>query len=175
MQTVWKAHFVNSQTLLVIACSFALIFISIVLFVKSHGTYSKTIRCVCVILLVLTISFDVSSFFSARNDWQYAQANQYVVEGVIEDYCTGNNGSDSFSVNGIYFLCTPVDNNLFAYTLTSRDRGCVIEGDGQHVRVTYCTQNGLNAILRIETDTKGTLLDTSRNTRGTVSAVQGDG
>ena len=68
---------------------------------------------------------------------------------------TGNNGSDYFCVNGVEFLCTPIDNNLFAYTYTQRDSKCVLTGNGQYARITYCTQNGLNGIIKIEASVKG--------------------
>lgn len=154
MQTVWEARFLNSQFVLTMACCVAIMVVSVILFIKGHDTYDGLVRCVCVISFAVVSLFCISSLSSAREDWRYAQTHQLVVEGVIENFITGENGSDSFSVEGVYFWCTPVDNNLFAYTLTTRDEGSVIEGNGQYVRLTYCTQNDLNSILKIETYTK---------------------
>lgn len=154
MQTVWEARFLNSQFLTAMAISIVVIIMSIVLFVKIHNAYTGLIRCACIIVFVLAFVFCISTLFSAYDDWHYAKNNQFVVEGIVENFSTGNNGSDSFSVNGVYFLCTPVDNNLFAYTLSKRDPGSVINENGQYVRLTYCSQNGLNGILKIETSTE---------------------
>jgi uncharacterized membrane protein YraQ (UPF0718 family) len=155
MQTVWEARFFNYHFFITIIISIIVMIVSVVLFIKKHNVHLVLIRVVCSILFILTVSFFLNSLYTAYYDWQYAKKNSFVVEGIVEDYSTGNNGSDSFLVDDVFFYCTPIDNNLFAYTLTKRDKNSVIDGDGQWVRITYCTQNGLNSILKIETKSRG--------------------
>ena len=152
MHTVWEAQFFNSHLVTAMIVVIVIMSLVVVLFVKKYTAHTLLIRSVCVVVFLLTLSFLVLTLLSAVDDWKYAQNNQLLVEGIIEDYSTGDNGSDSFFVQNVYFWCTPIDNNLYAYTYTKRDPQCVIQGNGQYVRITYCVQNGLNCILKIETN-----------------------
>lgn len=154
MQTLWKADFYSAiATPLIVGGS--VLALIIVLCIKTTKGHTTLIYGACVFGVFITLSFIATTLLSATKDWEYAQNNNTVIEGIIEDYITGNNGSDYFCVNGVEFLCTPIDNNLFAYTYTQRDSKCVLTGNGQYVRITYCTQNGLNGIIKIEASVKG--------------------
>ena len=103
MRTAWETHFFNAHLVTAIIVSILVLALVIVLFFKKHTAHSFLLRSICVVVFLLTLSFSISTLCSAIEDWNYAQNNQLVVEGIIENYSTGGNGSDSFYVKNVYF------------------------------------------------------------------------
>ena len=153
MQIVWEARFFSTELIMLIFCCLLTITISVIFFIKKSNKHPVISRCISAVVFVLALEFLVSSCIFAIDDWNFAKNNRIVVEGTVENFSGGNNGADSFTVNGVYFSLPDADSNLYAYDCARRDGG-VIYGNGQNVRLTYCVQNGVNSILKIEIQSK---------------------
>lgn len=76
--------------------------------------------------------------------------NAVVVEGKVENFVCSANGSDSFSVNDVYFKYPTIDTSI-GYDIPKRDKWAIITHEGQFVKITYFNNNGNNIIIKIET------------------------
>ena len=92
----------------------------------------------------------ISTIYDSIKEWNFMQDNQQLIEGEIENFLTGQNGSESFYVGEEYFCYPSSDNGLYAYDIPKRNGNSVIIGEGQFVRLTYYKFNGVNNICKIE-------------------------
>lgn len=151
METVWEAKVLSPIVMLFLIISLIVVFYCVWFLLKSKLTASpmrtKIISSVIIFVLVL---INIQSIGDRCYEMQYAERNQMLVEGTVENFQYYTNGSDSFSVSGVYFSY-PTSQSAIGYDIPKRDNNSVIQHEGQHVRITYYTKDGSNIITRIET------------------------
>ena len=150
MKIVWVSNFFSNEFLSVLFFCAALIIISLIIFLKTHSSYIFIVRFVCVLVFVFNVLFMTSSIYDSIKEWNFMQDNQRLIEGEIENFSTGQTGSESFYVGEEYFCYPSYDNGLYAYDIPKRNGNSVIIGEGQFVRLTYYKFNGVNNICKIE-------------------------
>lgn len=150
MLTVWEAHILSSSFIeSAIICTLIIVFAAMI-YVKIRCKHTALVRLGCCVIALSTLLVMVNGIVSTYTQWRYAQHNQCVVEGSIENFVSDQNGAESFTVNGQFFSY-PTSNHLIGYDIPQRDRGSVITGEGQYVRLTYYCRSGVNIIIKIET------------------------
>lgn len=149
MLTVWEARILSSSFITSIIISALIIVVCTIVFVKIDSKHTSLVRCICCVIVFVTVLFVANGISSTCIEWKYAQHNQSVTEGIIEDFVSGPNGAENFTINGILFSY-PTSNNLIGYNIPKRDKGSVITGEGQYVRLTYYCRSGVNIIIKIE-------------------------
>lgn len=79
---------------------------------------------------------------------RYKSGHYVEIEGIVEDYFfnRGKGPVETFTVDGIKFVCS--DGAEWGYRPT-RDRGGVIAGNGQYVRIRYIPGKQKNTIVYI--------------------------
>lgn len=150
MQTVWEAEFPSADFILSVIISLAVMLLAVAVFFKKKKSHPVFVRCVCAAVFLAAASFLVFIIPYSHSEWRYAQEHLLTVEGEIEHFSAGPNGSEHFSVQNVYFSYPSEEGGLFGYNIPKRDRGSVIEGNGQYVRLTYYSLEGVNSILKIE-------------------------
>lgn len=150
MQTVWESCIFSSSFVSSIIICILIIAICIIISIRINGKHSILVRCTCGIVVFMILLIAANGVASTCNEWKYAQLNHLVIEGTIENFVSGANGAESFTVSGVSFSY-PFPNNLVGYDTPKRERGSVITGEGQYVRLTYYRRSGINIIIKIET------------------------
>lgn len=151
MQTVWEVRILSSSFVTSIIICALIIAMCIILCVKTSSKHTILIRRICSIIVFVMVLFVANGISSTYTEWIYAQNNKSATEGIIENFVSGPNGAESFTINGVAFSY-PSSNNLIGYNIPKRDRGSVITGEGQYVRLTYYCRSGENIIIKIETN-----------------------
>ena len=146
MHTVWEARFFTLTFMIFIFICLLVTVLSVILFIKIHKAF---VRCACVIAFAFSLIFMSFSLLSRYDEWCYSKNNQLIVEGKIENFISGNNGAESFIVNGTQFAY-PISDSLIGYNITQRDYGSVIDGNGQYVRLYFYSRDGVNIIVKID-------------------------
>lgn len=149
MQTVWQARILSSTFITSIIICILIITLCIIVFIRINRKYAVLVRCICGIVVLVVFLFAVNGVVSTCNEWKYAQHNQFVIEGTIENFVSGENGAESFTINGTTFSY-PISDSLIGYNIPQRDTGSVIIGEGQYVRLTCYSRSGVNVIIKIE-------------------------
>lgn len=149
MLTVWEARILSSSFITSIIICAVIIALCTIVYVKIDCKHTVFVRRICCIIILVTLLFVTNGIASTCIEWKYAQHNQFVIEGIIENFMSGPNGAESFTINGQAFSY-PISNNLIGYDIPKRDKGSVITGEGQYVRLTYYYRSGVNIIIKIE-------------------------
>ena len=118
-------------------------------FLKVRREYVLIVRTLCVIVGISILCFDLVMTCTLVDEWHYAQNHEKKVEGMVTNFVSEINGAESFSVEGVHFSY-PINDNIIGYNLTARDRGSVIRGDEQYLRLTYYNRDNVNIITKIE-------------------------
>ncbi|MBQ9779059.1 MAG: hypothetical protein IJW22_09085 [Clostridia bacterium] len=105
----------------------------------------------CAMTLLLAIAVEVVSYHAVVGAYQ--QGKYQIVEGYVEGFDPQERGSkspESFEINGVAFSYSEY-HETYGYH-TPRDRGGVIRGDGQYLRIGYVSSalDGENTIVFIE-------------------------
>ena len=97
MHIVWEAKLFDWDFLGTIGIGVIVILVALILSKKAHDVY-KGLKFACAVMTVISAVFLFCPVISLSlyNDWNYAQKNQMIVEGPVEDLCAGH-GADSFS------------------------------------------------------------------------------
>ena len=150
VKTVWEARFFTFELVFTIFVCIVLICLSIYIFIKKPSKYTVLIRSFCSAFFISSLLFLAFSLVTSYQEWNYMQNHKTVVEGTITDFSTGQNGTESFYVNGVLFSYPTENGGLYGYATPQRDGFSVINGNGQYVRLTYYYLNGVNNIVKIE-------------------------
>lgn len=118
---------------------------------KSKG--DKLIIVIPIVLLMIYASWLYSSITLPDLYDMYIDGDYSVCDGVIEDYKTKesiNSDFDEFTVDGISFNIS--SHPYINYGYICRSDGGILE-DGMQVRICFIEYNGMNVIMKIETET----------------------
>ena len=104
-----------------------------------------------IVLVVLLIKIPMTLFERKELKDAIASRNVMTVEGKIYNFSPaidGERDTESFLIDGVKFKYSDYDDS-YGYHKTSKQNG-VIKGDGQYLRITYCSLKGKKIILKIE-------------------------
>lgn len=107
MKTVWEAQFLTLELVFTIILCIFFMSLSLYIFIKKPFKYTNLIRSLCMIVLISAILFSTFSLLVSYREWDYLQTHVSTVEGTITDFSTGQNGTESFYVNGVFFHIRP--------------------------------------------------------------------
>ena len=151
MEKVWEARvFSTGATLFLIISLVIVIYCVYILKNTLSNSNSKVAKFVCIFVIATLVIINLLNISDRYTELKHAKMNAVVVEGKVENFVCSANGSDSFSVNDVYFKYPTIDTSI-GYDIPKRDKGAIITHEGQFVKITYFNNNGNNIIIKIET------------------------
>ena len=151
METVWEAEIFSPIVILFLVISLIVVFCCVWFLLKSKLTASPTrTKIISGVIIFVLVLINVQNIGDRYYEMQYAERNQTVVEGTVENFEYYTNGADSFSIGEVYFSYPTIQSSI-GYDIPKRENNSVISHEGQYVRITYYTKDGVNIITRIET------------------------
>lgn len=151
MEKVWEARvFSTGATLFLIISLVIVIYCVYILKNTLSNSNSKVAKIVCIFVITTLVIINLLNINDRYTELKHAKMNAVVVEGKVENFVYSANGSDSFSVNDVYFKYPTIDTSI-GYDIPKRDKGAIITHEGQFVKITYFNNNGNNIIIKIET------------------------
>ena len=157
MEKVWEARvFSTGATLFLIISLVIVIYCVYILKNTLSNSNSKVAKTVCIFVIATLVIINLLNINDRYTELKHAKMNAVVVEGKVENFVYSANGSDSFSVNDVYFKYPTIDTSI-GYDIPKRDKGAIITHEGQFVKITYFNNNGNNIIIKIETTLDGSI------------------
>ena len=157
MEKVWEARvFSTGATLFLIISLVIVIYCVYILKNTLSNSNSKVAKIVCIFVIATLVIINLLNINDRYTELKHAKMNAVVVEGKVENFVYSANGSDSFSVNDVYFKYPTIDTSI-GYDIPKRDKGAIITHEGQFVKITYFNNNGNNIIIKIETTLDGSI------------------
>lgn len=151
MEKVWEARvFSTSVTLFLII---SLIIVVCCVYITKNilsQSDSKAPKIFCVFIISALVIINLQNINDRYTELKHAKMNALVIEGKVENLVCSTNGADSFSINDVYFIY-PTSDTCIGYDIPKREQGALITNEGQHVKITYFNNNGVNIIIKIET------------------------
>ena len=158
MEKVWEARvFSTGATLFLIISLVIVIYCVYILKNTLSNSNSKVNKIVCIFVIATLVIINLLNINDRYTELKHAKMNAVVVEGKVENFVYSANGSDSFSVNDVYFKYPTIDTSI-GYDIPKRDKGAIITHEGQFVKITYFNNNNCNnIIIKIETTLDGSI------------------
>ncbi len=151
MQTVWQAQLFSAEYIGFTIGSVVVALLCVVIFLKYNMKYCLPVKICCIVVVAIIFCMNIMNFCFRLEEWNYANDHLMVVEGRVVDFNSGQNGAESFCIDDVEFSY-PISSNLIGYDTPKRDKGSVISGNGQHVRLTYYNRDQVNIIVKIEAE-----------------------